>query len=92
MNPHNIPRSLTDCITKLLPWAVHLSDYSAEDEDVAKELYENITSVLNSSEYRFGNEHSLAFVYDLCSLSYSNETDRVFLFDMKVPQLGKIEW
>jgi hypothetical protein len=46
---------------------------------------------LNSSEYRFGNEHSLAFVYDLCSLSYSNETDRVFLFDMKVPQLGKIE-
>jgi hypothetical protein len=75
INPHSVARLLTNYIAKLPPSTVHLSGYSAKDEDVAKQLYDNVTSILNSSEYRFENEHTLDFVYDLRYPPYSNDSD-----------------
>ena len=74
-NPHHIARLLTKYVAELPPSTVQLSHYSVRDEDVAKQLYENIITISNSSEYRLENEHTLDLVYDLRSPHYSNNSD-----------------
>jgi hypothetical protein len=75
INPHNVAKLLTDYVAKLSPSTVQISDHIVRDTDVAKQLYENLISILNSNQYRFANEHTLDFIYDLHSLHYCNDSD-----------------
>ncbi|CAF4012770.1 unnamed protein product [Rotaria sp. Silwood1] len=54
---------------------VRSSDLTVRDEDVAKQLYENLLSILNSMEYRFENQDALDYSFDIGQLVEVDEND-----------------
>ena len=53
INAQNVVRLLRNYVLKLPRSTARSSDHIVRDEDVAKQLYETLLSILNSTEYRF---------------------------------------
>jgi len=75
INPQNVVRLLEKYILKLPRSVVRSSDPTVRDEDVAKQLYENLLSILNSTEYRFENQDTLDYSFDIDQLVEVDEND-----------------
>ncbi len=65
INPQNVVRLLENYVMKLSRSIVRSSDPTVCDEDVAKQLYENLLSILNSTEYRFENQDTLDYSFEV---------------------------
>ena len=62
INPQNVAQLLAKYVLKLPPSIVRSSDPSVCDEDVAKQLYENLLSILNCTEYSFETQDTRLFI------------------------------
>ena len=65
INPQNVVRLLRSYVSKLPRSTARSSDHSVRDEDVAKQLFENLLSILNSTEYRFETQDTLDYSFDI---------------------------
>ena len=61
INPQNVVQLLGKYVLKLSPSIVRSSDPSVRDEDAAKQLYENLLSILNCTEYSFETQDTLDY-------------------------------
>jgi hypothetical protein len=68
INPQNVVRLLKNYVLKLPRSTARSSDRTVRDEDVAKQLYENLLSILNSTEYRFETQDTLDYSFDIDQL------------------------
>ena len=75
INPQNFVQLLKKYILKLPRSIVLSSNPTAGDEDVAKQLYENLLSILNSTECHFENQDTLDYSFDINQLAEVDEND-----------------
>jgi hypothetical protein len=68
INPQSVVRLLENYVLKVSRSAARSSDHTARDEEVAKQLYENLLSILNSTEYRFETQDTLDYSFDIDQL------------------------
>jgi len=68
-------RLLENYLSKLPRSTVRSFNPTARDENVAKQLYENILSILNSTEYRFETQDTLDYSFDIDQLVEDDEND-----------------
>jgi len=75
INPRNVVRLLENYVLKLPRSTARSSDRTVRDEAVAKQLYENLLSILNSAEYRFETQDTLDYSFDIDQLVEDDEND-----------------
>ena len=63
INPHNVLRLVSNYITHLLPSIDLTHACTARDEDVARNIFEDIESIFNCTQYNFEREQTLDFTY-----------------------------
>jgi hypothetical protein len=63
INPRNVARLISDYLKKLLPYANLTYTDTPRDEDVARNIFHSIESILNCSHYCFESEQTLDFTY-----------------------------
>ena len=75
INPKNVVQLLGKYVLKIPRSIVRSSDPTVRDEDVSKQLYECLLSILNSTEYHFENQDTLDYSYDIDQLIGADEND-----------------
>ena len=61
--PHNVLRLVSNYITQLLPSIDLTHVCTARDEDVVRNIFEDIESIFNCTQYNFEREQTLDFTY-----------------------------
>lgn len=73
INPKNVVRILGQYVSKLPRSIGNPSGDSFRDEDVAKQLLENLISIMNCTEYRFEIQDTLDYTFDVNQLAEIEE-------------------
>ena len=88
INLQNVVQLLAKYVLKLPPSIVRSSDPSVSDEHVAKQLYENLLSILNCTEYSFEAQDTLDYSYDIDRLVEVDEMNQMKKM-LKIPLIKK---
>ncbi|CAF2061917.1 unnamed protein product [Rotaria magnacalcarata] len=61
INPHRVAELLSNLVSERLSINDHCTTNSVRDEEVAKHLYDNVESIINSTHYSFETEDTIDF-------------------------------
>ena len=88
INLQNVVQLLAKYVLRLPPSIVRPSDPSVSNEDVAKQLYENLLSILNCTEYSFEAQDTLDYSCDIDQLVEVDEMNQMKKM-LKIPIIKK---
>ena len=88
INLQNVVQLLAKYALRLPPSIVRSSDPSVSNEDVAKQLYANLLSILNCTEYNFEAQDSLDYSCDIDQLVEVDEMNQMKKM-LKIPIIKK---
>lgn len=75
INPHNVSRLVSSYITELLPSTDLTHACTPRDEDVARNIFDSIESILNCTHYNFEKEQTLDFTYSFDQQAEESEVE-----------------
>ncbi|UJR06877.1 hypothetical protein I4U23_011166, partial [Adineta vaga] len=75
INPQHVVRLLSKYILKLPRSIVRSTDPTVRDEDVAKQLFETLLSILNSTEYHFEHQDTLDYSFIIDQFGEDDDSD-----------------
>jgi hypothetical protein len=75
INPHNVGKLLSNCISKLSLSHHYNYAYGARDKDVVRNLFNNIEFVPRSTHQNFEAEYTIHFSYDINHLQLDMEDE-----------------
>ena len=75
INLQHVVRLLSKYTLEVPRSIVRSTDPNVRDEDVAKQLFEVLLSILNSTEYCFEHQDTLDYSFDVDQLGEDNDND-----------------